>query len=620
MATQSNDINGDEHSITTYGVSSRQRSPNNVILHEDAKSWLLKKHDTIFRDNSQAQTTKPFSYPTPPNQGSGSSSIAVSTLNVGEVENRKHGSNSLKLPIILPRPVNNAVPSPRAVKNRKQPVFTVHSIPVVNNAPYLAQQLLTQATPAAPLTYKLPRYKYHAMERHVMGSSAIILPRPDVLLGVGNGTNEMCTNSRTRNTQAGNKTQPDAVNRSNDKSDALTPRRVFLVQKDDENKEILKASNSTAINLPFTETNVHNTVGAFLHFTVKSEENEQSAQSESFCVDRRDGMQTDTAIGSHAGNQEDHLMEAINRVASGEAEFESPETLANKRRKTEMQPSQQTQTPTRPTGSANILKDQAENDLLQSHIVKTESDTNATRSSMEKRPSTVHGFAKTMESLTLRYGKAFVSRNIDGVMKSSSDAITTVETNKLALVKDHHLLTSKPNSCENTNKSKNVQSPLLKEATSTQGLNERAPKIEKNKLEVSKDIGHSAHSTSIVHSLVSNTDSECNSPQSCPIVINNAETTRTPLTASINPVVQLNKFSGIEASSTVKVATSITGPTNANTKKIYFILSHKDIETLKAKNKLAKLPISYQIPSSGEGANGYNACYTEFWRRNVWKI
>ncbi|KAH3837468.1 uncharacterized protein LOC127879552 isoform X2 [Dreissena polymorpha] len=600
MATQSNDMNGDEHSITTYGVSSRQRSPNNVILHEDAKSWLLKKHDTTFRDNSQAKTTKPFSYPTPPNQGSGSSSIAVLSVNAGEVENTNHGSNSLKLPIILPRPVNNAVPSPGADQNRKQPVYTVHSIPVVNNAPYLAQQLLTQATPAAPLTYKLPRYKYHAMEKHVMGTSAIILPRPDVLLGVGNATNEMCTNSRPRNTQAGNKTQTEAVNRSNDKSDALTPRRVFLVQKGDENKETLKASNSTAINLPFTETNVHNTVGEFLHFTVKSEGHEQSAQSVSICIDRRDGMQTDKAIGSHAGNHEDHLMEAINRVASGEAEFESPETLANKRRKTEMQPSLQILTPTRSAGSANILKDQTENDLLQAHTVKTESDTNATRLSIEKRPSTVHGFAKTMESLTLRYGKAFVSRNIDGVMKSSSDAITAVETNKLALVKNHHLLATKPNSCEN--KSKNVQSPLLQEATSPQGLNERAP-IEKNKLEVSKDIGHSAHSMSIVHSLVSNTDSECNtdSPQSCPIVINNAEATRPPLTASMNPVVQLNKLSGIEASSTVKVATSITGPTNANTKKIYYILSNKDIETLKAKNKLAKLPSSYQIPSSGEG-------------------
>ncbi|KAH3787719.1 hypothetical protein DPMN_165846 [Dreissena polymorpha] len=116
-------------------------------------------------------------------------------------------------------------------QNRKQPDYTVHSIPVVNNAPYLAQQLLTQATPAAPLTYKLPRDKYHAIGKHVMGNSAIILPRPDVLLGVDNATNEMCTNSRTRNTQSEKKTQTDAVNRSNYKKDTLTHRRVFLVQK-----------------------------------------------------------------------------------------------------------------------------------------------------------------------------------------------------------------------------------------------------------------------------------------------------------------------------------------------------------------------------------------------------
>ncbi|KAH3855726.1 hypothetical protein DPMN_098296 [Dreissena polymorpha] len=113
----------------------------------------------------------------------------------------------------------------------KQPGYTVHSIPVVNNASYLAQQLLTQATPAAPLTYKLPRYKYHAMEKRAMGNSAIILPRPDVLLGVGKATIEMCTHSRTRNTHSGKKTQTEAVNRSNYKKDALTPRRAFLVQK-----------------------------------------------------------------------------------------------------------------------------------------------------------------------------------------------------------------------------------------------------------------------------------------------------------------------------------------------------------------------------------------------------
>ncbi|KAH3880054.1 hypothetical protein DPMN_003966 [Dreissena polymorpha] len=111
----------------------------------------------------------------------------------------ENSSNSLKLPIILPRPVNNVVPSAGAYQNRKQPDYAVHSIPVVNNAPYLAQQLLTQATPAASLTYKLPRYKYHAIEKHAMGNSAIILPRPDVLLGVGKATIEMCTHSRTRN-------------------------------------------------------------------------------------------------------------------------------------------------------------------------------------------------------------------------------------------------------------------------------------------------------------------------------------------------------------------------------------------------------------------------------------
>ncbi|KAH3709374.1 hypothetical protein DPMN_068836 [Dreissena polymorpha] len=66
----------------------------------------------------------------------------------------ENSSNSLKVPIILPRTVNNDFLSPGADQNRKQPGCTVHSIPVVNNTPYLAQQLLTQTTPAAPLTYK----------------------------------------------------------------------------------------------------------------------------------------------------------------------------------------------------------------------------------------------------------------------------------------------------------------------------------------------------------------------------------------------------------------------------------------------------------------------------------
>ncbi|KAH3718196.1 hypothetical protein DPMN_060995 [Dreissena polymorpha] len=70
------------------------------------------------------------------------------------------------------------------------------------------------------------------MEKHVMCNSAIILTRPDVLLGVDNATIEMCTNSRTRNTHSEKKTQTDAVNRTNNTKDTLTPRRVFLVQKE----------------------------------------------------------------------------------------------------------------------------------------------------------------------------------------------------------------------------------------------------------------------------------------------------------------------------------------------------------------------------------------------------
>ncbi|KAH3692726.1 hypothetical protein DPMN_193880 [Dreissena polymorpha] len=77
-----------------------------------------------------------------------------------EQSRNENSSNSLKLHIILPRPVNNAFLSPGADQNRKQPGKTVHSIPVVNNATYIAQQMLTHTTPAAPLTYKLPRYKY----------------------------------------------------------------------------------------------------------------------------------------------------------------------------------------------------------------------------------------------------------------------------------------------------------------------------------------------------------------------------------------------------------------------------------------------------------------------------